>query len=271
MCAAKKNPFDQEEYGQYIDVNGLNVHYYEQGIGTPVIFLHGIGQTMYTFRNNVEDFSACFRVIVPDLLGHGGTDGEDCDFLIEDYSEFLLSFMNAMNIDSAHFFAFSTGAVIAMDFALAFPERVKKLILVSPGGVESSYPSAIRSMSVPVYSDFRFVFFNRNMIRSALADAYFDKTLITEDVVESYYKALSNPYALDAAMTTDEIVAAARAFFYERYGLYGEGKRKLRFRHPAERGADAAGGLCRHAADQAGGPAECHRLYLRRHLQASAT
>lgn len=202
MCAAKRIPFEQEEYGQYIDVDGINVHYYEQGIGTPIIFLHGIGQSMYTFRNNVEDFSACFHVIVPDLLGHGGTDGTDCDFLIEDYSEFLLSFMNAMNIESAHFFAFSTGAIIAMDFALAFPERVKKLILISPGGVDPSFPAAIRSMALPVVSDFRFVFFNRNMIRSALADAYFDKTLITEDVIESYYTALSNPYALDAAMTT---------------------------------------------------------------------
>lgn len=190
------------DFGQYIDVDGVNVHYYEEGFGTPVIFLHGIGQSMYTFRNNLKDFSACFRVIALDLLGHGDTDGNDSDFLIEDYSDFLLSFMNVMNIEQAHLFAFSTGAVIAMDFALAYPEKVKKLILISPGGVTASYPAIIRSASKPILQDFTFTFFNRGMLRKTLESAYFDKTMVTEDMIENYFELLSDPKNLDTAIHT---------------------------------------------------------------------
>ncbi len=202
MAGNKQELIMDEDFGQYIDVDGVNVHYYEEGYGTPVIFIHGIGQSMYTFRNNLKDFSACFRVIALDLLGHGSTDGNDSDLLIEDYSEFLLSFMNALNIDKAHFFAFSSGAIIAMDFALAFPERVKKLLLITPGGVGDAYPAVIRNAGKPVISDFEFTFFNRGMIAKTLESAYFDKTMITDELVDEYFSQLSDPKNLDTAMQT---------------------------------------------------------------------
>ena len=132
-------------------------------------------------------------MIALDLLGHGSTDGNDSDLLIEDYSEFLLSFMNALNIDKAHFFAFSSGAIIAMDFALAFPERVKKLLLITPGGMGDAYPAVIRNAGKPVISDFEFTFFNRGMIAKTLESAYFDKTMITDELVDEYFSQLSDP------------------------------------------------------------------------------
>lgn len=202
MAYQKDVVFGSENFGQYIDIDGKNVHYYEEGYGTPVLFLHGIGQSMYTFRNNIPDFAACFRVIALDLPGHGGTDCLDGDYLIEDYSEFLLSFMNALNIDAAHIFAFSTGAVIALDFALAFPERVKKLVLISPGGLTEYYPSAIKNLTMPIVSDLAYIFFNRKTIRNCLTSAYFDKTLITDEMVEHYYSYLSDNGSRDAMFTT---------------------------------------------------------------------
>jgi len=202
MASNKQELIMDDSFGQYIDVDGVNVHYYEEGYGTPVIFLHGIGQSMYTFRNNLKDFSACFRVIALDLLGHGGTDGNDSDLLIENYSDFLLSFMNTLNIEQAHFFAFSTGAIIAMDFALAFPEKVNKLILISPGGVTPTYPALIKSAATPIIKDFTFTFFNKGMIRKTLESGYFDKTMVTDDMVENYFYELSDQKNLDTAMHT---------------------------------------------------------------------
>ena len=221
MAGSKQELIMDEDFGQYIDVDGINVHYYEEGFGTPVIFLHGIGQSMYTFRNNLKDFAACFRVIALDLLGHGTTDGNDSDLLIEDYSESLLSFMNALNIDRAHLFAFSTGAIIAMDFALAFPERVKKLILISPGGVCDTYPAPIRNAGKAVLSDFEFTFFNRNMVKSSLESAYFDKTMLTDELIDNYFDVLSDPKNLDTAMHT--VAQWDDTDVYENMNALGEG------------------------------------------------
>jgi pimeloyl-ACP methyl ester carboxylesterase len=110
--------------------------------------------------------------------------------------------MNAMNIDAAHFFAFSTGAIIAIDFALAFPERVKKLVLISPGGMTEYFPAAIRNITTPVLSDLSFISLNRKKIRNCLTTAYFDKTHITDEMIDHYYSYLADKGSLDALFTT---------------------------------------------------------------------
>lgn len=200
--AVKSNDSLTGEAGQFIDVDGVSIHYYEEGYGTPVVFIHGIGQSMFTFRNNIPDFAACFRAIALDLPGHGQSDPMDGDYLIEDYSEILLSFLNALNIEACHLFAFSTGAIIAMDFALAFPERVKKLILISPGGVTETFPAGIRNLLTPLVGDMAFTFFGRNQIRKILQTAYFDRTRISESIIDNYYENLADKSRLDAAVTT---------------------------------------------------------------------
>lgn len=209
--AVSKELFTGDEAGQFIDVDGVSIHYYEEGFGTPVLFIHGIGQSMFTFRHNIPDFAACFRVIALDLPGHGESDPLEGDYLIENYSETLLSFMNALNIESAHLFAFSTGAIIALDFALAFPERVKKLILITPGGVNENYPAGIRSLLTPIVGDLSFSFFSKKKIRQVLQSAYFDRTRVTDDIVDNYFEHLSDKVRLDAAVTTlqfwdDEVI-----------------------------------------------------------------
>ena len=71
--------------GQYIMIGDNRVRYFEEGEGETVLFIHGIGQAMYTFRKNVHALSQYCHVVTVDLLGHGLSDKPDIDYTIDDF------------------------------------------------------------------------------------------------------------------------------------------------------------------------------------------
>lgn len=186
--------------GQYIDIGGNSIRYFEEGQGETLIFIHGIGQAMYTFRKNVRVLSEHCHVIAIDLLGHGFSAKPEIDYTIDDFSKLIIDFMDAMDIKNASLLGFSTGAIIALDVAIKHPEYVKRLFLLSPGGVTKTYPTLIKNLSTPIISDIIFTFFNQSMIKKVLEQAYYDPALITKDVVRHYHKVLSNKENLDSAI-----------------------------------------------------------------------
>lgn len=186
--------------GQYITIGEHNIRYFEEGQGETVIFIHGIGQAMYTFRKNVRVLSEHCHVISIDLLGHGLSDKPDIDYTINDFSKLIVDFMDAMNIEKAALLGFSTGAIIALDVAIKYPKLVSRLILLSPGGLTKTYPWQIKHLSTPILSDILFTFFNKSMLKSVIEDAYYDPTLVTNDLVRHYFKVLSNKENLDSTI-----------------------------------------------------------------------
>lgn len=119
----------------------IELNYYEQGNGFPLILLHGNGEDMTYFTNQVDCFSQVFRVIAVDTRGHGRTPRGEAPFTIRQFAEDLKCFMDAHAIEKAHILGFSDGGNIAMCFALKYPERVEKLILnganLFPRGVKA--------------------------------------------------------------------------------------------------------------------------------------
>ena len=119
----------------------IALNYYEQGSGFPLILLHGNGEDMTYFTNQVDCFSEAFRVIAVDTRGHGRTPRGDAPFTIRQFAEDLKCFMDRHEIAKAHILGFSDGGNIAMCFALKYPERVEKLILnganLFPSGVKA--------------------------------------------------------------------------------------------------------------------------------------
>ena len=187
--------------GQYIMIGDNRVRYFEEGEGETVLFIHGIGQAMYTFRKNVHALSQYCHVVTVDLLGHGLSDKPDIDYTIDDFSSMIYDFTQAMALENITLLGFSTGAVIALDVAQKHPELVKRLILLSPGGVTKTYPATVKFLTVPVISDIIFTFFSTKTVKKVLTQAYFDPTMVSRDLVRHYYKVLSNRENLDSAMT----------------------------------------------------------------------
>ena len=122
-------------------------HYIEIGEGFPLILLHGNGEDLSYFEHQMEPFAKHFRVIAIDTRGHGQTPRGNAPFTIKQFAEDLLGFMDQHRIEKAHILGFSDGGNIAMVFAMAYPERVEKLIL---DGANLDAAGVKRSIQIPI-------------------------------------------------------------------------------------------------------------------------
>ena len=118
----------------------IQLHYMEKGSGEPLILLHGNGENLSYFSEQIAYFSQTYRVIAIDTRGHGKSPRGKAPFTIRQFAEDLHDFMEIKQIPSAHILGFSDGGNIALTFALKYPEKVKKLILnganLKPDGVK---------------------------------------------------------------------------------------------------------------------------------------
>ena len=118
-------------------------HYIEQGIGQPLILLHGNGEDSTYFVHQISHFSKDYRVIALDTRGHGQSPRGDKPFTIKQFAEDLKDFMDEKGFAKAIILGFSDGGNIALEFALKNPERVDKMIVdganLFPSGVKPLY------------------------------------------------------------------------------------------------------------------------------------
>ena len=117
-----------ENYGKYVDVNGVKTHYYDAGTGKPLVLIHGGGHCVASaiqWRYNLETLSGKFRVIAPDELGFGMTEmPENPDFSLTERAEHIAAFLRKIGVDSAALCGQSQGAWIATYIYKEYPELV---------------------------------------------------------------------------------------------------------------------------------------------------
>ena len=175
------------------------VHYLEAGVGEPLLMLHTVGQSLYTWRNVFNALSEHYRVIAIDLLGHGYSGRPvQFDYTISEQSEALRMFMDAKGIESAHIVGFSMGAMYALDFVAKNPDRVGKVVLLSPGGITPEMPLAVRMLQSPLFGGIACRLYNRKTVEKMLSECFFDLTNLNEELLDSYYATAADPYSRKA-------------------------------------------------------------------------
>lgn len=115
---------------QYIEINGVKIHYDLQGNGTALVLIHAGIANLNMWDAQMKPFGGQFRVLRHDVRGFGETPDPAGDYTDHDD---LAELMNAKGIEKAHILGISNGGRIAMDFALVYPNMVNKLVLVAPG------------------------------------------------------------------------------------------------------------------------------------------
>ncbi len=125
---------------KFIEVNGLSVHYKEAGEGgTTFILLHGFGASVFSWREVMDDFARLGRTIAYDRPAFGLTERpmpetwKENPYGMKANVELLRGLMDALGVQRAILVGNSAGGGVATAFALEYPARVEKLILVDPG------------------------------------------------------------------------------------------------------------------------------------------
>lgn len=132
--------FNQIDYGypvNYVNVRNLKIGYLDQGSGGQVLLLiHGLGSNAKGWSRNIPELSKQYRVIAVDLPGYGLSSKDYYPYSLSFYAEVLTEMLTELGIDKAVFVGHSMGGQIGIITALTYPERVEKLVLISPAGVE---------------------------------------------------------------------------------------------------------------------------------------
>ena len=123
---------------QYVQVNGLRIHYFEVGPrdGTPLLLVHGLGARGEDFGKLIPALAAeGFHVYAPDLPGYGRSEKPDVTYTISYEEATIRSFMHVMRLPHADVVGWSMGGWIAMKLTADHPELVDKLVLYDSAGV----------------------------------------------------------------------------------------------------------------------------------------
>jgi pimeloyl-ACP methyl ester carboxylesterase len=117
---------------------GLQMHYREDWLGAPwiepeaALLIHGNLESGDVWFGWVPRMAQQFRVFRPDLPGFGqSTAPADFDWTLENLATVLANFLDKVGVPSAHIIGAKTGGVIAMQFAAAYPQKTRSLILCS--------------------------------------------------------------------------------------------------------------------------------------------
>ena len=134
---------------QWVEVLGVTVRYFCLGEGPPVVLIHGLGEAAVVWYGNVESLATQFSTYALDLPGHGASDKPDWDYSLEETVDFLIAFMDALNLERASLVGNSLGGLIALATALAHPCRVERLVLEDCAGLGREIAWFLRLMTVP--------------------------------------------------------------------------------------------------------------------------
>lgn len=115
---------------QYALVNGARLYYVDAGRGPPLLMVHGLGASHADWEHQIGVFSRIFRVVAPDLRGHGDSDAFG-PFSVERFATDLLQLAEQLGIGNFALMGHSMGGAVAMQMAILRPERVVKLVLTN--------------------------------------------------------------------------------------------------------------------------------------------
>jgi pimeloyl-ACP methyl ester carboxylesterase len=101
----------------------------------PLVLLHGYDATSAMWAPNITDFSKDYRVYAPDVMGQPSKSiPKEPICNAADYAAWLAATLDGLHLDRIVLVGMSYGGWLALNFAIAAPQRVQRLVLLSPGG-----------------------------------------------------------------------------------------------------------------------------------------
>ena len=111
--------------------NGIRIHYAEAGQGDPVVLLHGWPQHWWMWRDLIPPLAERYRVIAPDLRGHGWSDKPRSSYLKSELLDDLLALLDRLGLERVRFVGHDWGGYVGMLAGLGAPERLERLAVLS--------------------------------------------------------------------------------------------------------------------------------------------
>ena len=195
--------------GSFIEVNdGFKFHYYDEGDGEVVVLLHGSGTGASGHTNFKNNFialkNAGFRVILPDLPGYGFSSKPDNEiYTLEYFNKKLIQLLDALSIQRFSLLGNSLGGALSIGLSLKYPDRVSKLIVMAPGGIEDREVYDVMPGIKKLLTDFLGGNMDQKKIEGLLELFPFDSSIVTKEMIDERMEIL--PLMNSQVMATMDI------------------------------------------------------------------
>ena len=187
---------DREEYpfkSHYFQLPVGKMHYVDEGVGSPVVMVHGNPGWSFEFRKIIRKLSESHRCIAPDHIGFGLSDKPyDFDYLPASQARNFELFIDSLDLNNITFVFNDWGGPIALSYAIKHPEKIRKLIILNSWfwSVEDDPHfqkfSNMMGGTIGRWAIKNFNVFGKMVVKQAMGD----KRKLTKHIHRHYYKHL---------------------------------------------------------------------------------
>jgi pimeloyl-ACP methyl ester carboxylesterase len=200
----------------------MNAHYRELGEGPPLLLVHGLMTSSYSWRYVFGPLSKSWRVIAPDLPGAGRSDAPRAKYTAAALAEWVGEFRRAIGIEGCNAVGNSLGGYVCMLHAMAEPKAFAKLVNVhSPASPDLKYRALGAALSLPGTTSLLGALVGKDGRRWTHANVhYFDESLKSLEEAEEYARPLrtANGLAAFKSYLKDAVSAPGLAAFGKSLG-----------------------------------------------------
>jgi pimeloyl-ACP methyl ester carboxylesterase len=134
---------------RHVSVNGHDLAYRMAGQGEAILLVHGIAASSVTWHDSMRALARRYRVVAPDLLGHGDSEKAAGDYSLGAHASFLRDLLRVLGIGPVTAVGHSFGGGIVLQLAYQHPEVCARIVLESSGGLGREVHSVLRVLSIP--------------------------------------------------------------------------------------------------------------------------
>ena len=134
---------------KFLELHGDRVAYRDAGQGKVLLLIHGMAGSSATWRAVLPQLAKKYRVVAPDLLGHGESAKPRGDYSLGAFAVWLRDFLDELGITRATAVGQSLGGGVAMQFVYQHPDYCERLVLISSGGLGPDVGLVLRLLSAP--------------------------------------------------------------------------------------------------------------------------
>ena len=205
-CATKK-PITWEERVVNTKIEPLDLVYSEYGKehSQTMVFIHGFGESQYTWRFLVDDLSKKYHIYTIDLKGFGESPKtDDDDYSVYDQAILVQQFMQKHQIHNSTIIGRSFGGGVALVLALmqnekCMEKKIDKLVLINTMSYKQRLPSMLRDLKTPIFGFLGIHLLSSSwIVESGYKYAFFNDDLIPKESLIHAQKMLSMPLAKSA-------------------------------------------------------------------------
>ena len=189
--------------GKFIQAGGVRLHYHEVGTGYPLICLHGAGpgaSGWSNFKHNVAVFAQHYRTFVVDMPQYGRSEkvvikGGRLTFT----AGVLDEFMGQVGVEKAHFVGNSMGGQVCMKMAVETPHRIDRMVVIGASPISFSVFAPAPVEGVRLIREYYQGKDGptRAKMRWLLETLVYDRSRVTDDLVEERYAASIDPESVE--------------------------------------------------------------------------